>query len=449
VAALVLLAVAALGVFVYVDVGRGLRGALDDSLRVSASLAASTITVAQGSLALGASTPDTNNELQVLLTQGDTIRYLDAGGTIVSGFGLLKDLPLEPAALEAARSGRPVFSDTSDPTRDRDYRVYTMPVTDGGAVLGFVQALHDLQSVTETLERLLAALLIGGTVIIIAAGLVGYFLARRALTPIDTITKTARRISAQDLSARLNLSGVDDELGRLASTFDDMLERLDESFQRERRFTADASHELRTPLAAMEAILGVVRSERREPTEYEQALDDLAEETARLRSLVEDLLTLARSERPASMEFAPVDVSTLIEDVVDALRPLAETRNLTLECAAEPGLTARGDSDGLIRVFLNLVENAIKFTEHGGIKVSAGAREDAVVVDVVDTGVGIAADDLDAIFERFYRADRSRSTPGAGLGLSLARRIVESHGGSLTARSLEGKGSTFTVTLPR
>jgi len=445
---LVLLAVAALGIFVYVDVGRGLRGALDDSLRVSASLAASTVTATQGALVIGDSTPDTNSELQVLLAQGDTIRYLDARGAILDGFGLLKDLPPDPTDLEAARSERPVFSDTSDPTRDRDYRVYTMPVTDGGAVVGFVQALHDLRSVAETLERLLAALLVGGAVVMIAAGLVGYFLARRALAPIDTITKTARRISAQDLSARLNLSGVDDELGRLASTFDDMLERLDESFQRERRFTADASHELRTPLAAMEAILGVVRSERRKPAEYEQALDDLAEETTRLRDLVEDLLALARGARSATMEFATVDISTLAEDVVDALRPLAEAKNLTLECSAEPGLTARADSDGLIRVFLNLVENAIKFTEHGGIKVSAGSRMDAVVVDVADTGIGIASDDLDAIFERFHRVDRSRSTPGTGLGLSLARRIVEDHGGTLTVRSREGKGSSFTVTLP-
>lgn len=193
----------------------------------------------------------------------------------------------------------------------------------------------------------------------------------------------------------------------------------------------------------------MVRSERREPAEYERALDDLAEETARLRTLLEDLLELARGARPLVMESAPVDVSTLVEDVVDALRPLTEEKGLSLECRTEPGLTARGDSDSLIRLFLNLVDNAIKFTEQGGITVSASSRSDAVVVEVADTGVGIAAGDLTKIFERFHRADRSRSTPGAGLGLSLARQIVENHGGTLTARSSEGVGSTFTVTLAR
>lgn len=448
VAAVVLAALAAFGAYIYGDVGRGLRNSLDDSLQVSASLAASTVTVAEGTLVLGESMPESNSELQVLLGQGDTVRYLDAGGTVLGGFGLLESLPSDPAALTAAQNGSPAYSDTSDPTRDRDYRVYTLPLEKDGTVVGFVQAIHDFESVAETLERLLAALLVGGAVVTVAAGIAGYFLARRALAPIDGITKTARRISGQDLSARLSLSGTDDEVGRLASTFNDMLERLDASFQRERRFTADASHELRTPLAAMEAILGVVRSVRRKPAEYEQALDDLAEETTRLHTLVEDLLEMARGARPTVMEYAPVDVSALVEDVVDALRPLAEARALSVECRVEPGLTVTGDSDSLVRLFLNVVENAIKFTEQGGITVSACCRGGSVVVEVTDTGIGIAAADLASIFERFHRADGSRSTPGAGLGLSLAQQIVENHAGTLTVRSREGEGSSFTVTLP-
>lgn len=448
VAAVVLAALAAFGAYIYGDVGRGLRNSLDDSLQVSASLAASTVTVAEGTLVLGESMPESNSELQVLLGQGDTVRYLDAGGTVLGGFGLLESLPSDPAALTAAQNGSPAYSDTSDPTRDRDYRVYTLPLEKDGTVVGFVQAIHDFESVAETLERLLAALLVGGAVVTVAAGIAGYFLARRALAPIDGITKTARRISGQDLSARLSLSGTDDEVGRLASTFNDMLERLDASFQRERRFTADASHELRTPLAAMEAILGVVRSVRRKPAEYEQALDDLAEETTRLHTLVEDLLEMARGARPTVMEYAPVDVSALVEDVVDALRPLAEARALSVECRVEPGLTVTGDSDSLVRLFLNVVENAIKFTEQGGITVSACCRSGSAVVEVTDTGIGIAAADLASIFERFHRADGSRSTPGAGLGLSLAQQIVENHAGTLTVRSREGEGSSFTVTLP-
>jgi heavy metal sensor kinase len=449
VAALVLLALALFGSYVYIDVGRGLRSGLDNSLRVSASLAASTVTVANGKLVLGESMPENNDELEALRTQGNTVRYIEANGTVAGGFGLLWNSPPEARDLAAASGGDPVFSNSADPTADRDYRVYTLPLLEGRAVAGFVQVTHSLDSVTGTLERLFAALFAGGVVIMVGTGLAGYFLARRALAPIDVITRTARRISAQDLSARLNMSGADDEVGRLASTIDDMLERLDESFKRERRFTADASHELRTPLAAMEAILGVIRAAPREPAEYQQALDDLAEETVRLRALAEDLLQLARGSHSVSPVVAPVDISALVGDVVDALRPLAEAKNLSLECRVDPDLTVMGDSDSLIRVFLNLLDNAIKFTEHGSVAVSAHSQAGAVVVDVADTGVGIAADRLPSIFERFYRADPSRSAPGAGLGLALAQQIVQNHGGTLTAISGEGRGSTFTVSLER
>ena len=449
VAALVLVAVVLFGSFVYVDVGRGLRRGLDDSLRVSATLVASTVDASDGTLLLRESLPENNSELEALRTQGNTVRYLAADGTVLGGFGLGWNSPPDRASLAAAQKAGPGFSDFTNSTEDKDYRVFTLALFDTGAISGFVQVLHNYDSVNDTLERVLAALLAGGAVVTVGAGLAGYFLARRALGPIDVITRTARRISAQDLSARLNLSGADDEVGRLASTFDDMLERLDDSFKRERRFTTDASHELRTPLAAMEAILGVVRSEPRGTAEYEEALDDLAEETARLRALAEDLLQLARGAQSVPRESVPVDVSTLVEDVVEALRPLAEAKELQLECRVNTRLHVPGDSDSLIRVFYNLLDNAIKFTECGEITVSAYSRTGAeVVVEMVDTGIGIAADRLPSIFERFYRADPSRSAPGTGLGLALARQIIEDHGGTLTASSTEGQGSKFTVGLP-
>ncbi len=241
---------------------------------------------------------------------------------------------------------------------------------------------------------------------------------------------------------------MDDEVGRLASTFDEMLQRLDDSFQRERRFAADASHELRTPLAAMEAILDVVRAEPREPAQYVEALDDLAQETARLRSLVDDLLELARGTRTSGTA-QPVDLTTLVEDVVDALRPLAEAEDLSLEYTGQEGLWIAGDSDSLIRLFVNLVDNAIKFTVRGGVTVTARGANETVIIDVADTGVGIPAGDLATIFERFSRGDRSRATPGVGLGLALAQQITKAHSGTLTVESSEGEGTTFTVMLPR
>ncbi len=448
-AVVVLAALAVFGAFVYFQVERSLLDTLDDSLQVSAALAASDVSVAEGALVIEESMEEVNLEMGVLLAQGDSIRYLDLGGETITGFGAWRMVPSYAGSLEAASGASGVFTDTPDVTGDSEFRVYTMPLLDDDSVVGFVQAIHDTESLRQSMRKLLDGLLIGGGALALVTWLIGYLLARRALAPIDRMTKTARHISAQDLSARLDLSGSDDEVGRLAATFDEMLERLDQSFQRERRFTADASHELRTPLAAMEAILGVVRSEPRATADYEQALNDLADEAARLRTLVERLLELARSGRSAATESALVDVSTLVDDVCEALSPLSGTKDITVECHLKPGLLVKGDSDSLIRLFVNLVENAIKFTDHGSVTVNGSELGDEVVIEVTDTGAGIPAAQLPHVFERFYRGDPSRSAPGSGLGLALARQIAMNHQGALTAKSTEGKGSTFTVTLPK
>jgi signal transduction histidine kinase len=272
VAALVLVAVTLFGSYIYIDTQHRLKHDFDDSLVVSATLTASTVRVSGGALGLEESLPENDSELEALRLQQNTIKYIDARGRLIGGFGLLWGSPPEATGLAAASGGVPAYSDYSDPATEEHYRVYTLPLLENGVVAGFVQVIHNVDQVASTLGHLLAALLAGGAAATIGAGLAGYFLAKRALAPIDEITRTARRISAQDLSARLKLSRVDDEVGRLASTFDEMLERLEHSFQRERQFATDASHELRTPLAAMEAILGVMRSERREASEYEKLL---------------------------------------------------------------------------------------------------------------------------------------------------------------------------------
>ena len=447
-AGLVFLTALVLAVFVYVSVAKGLDDSLDDSLRVDASLAASSVTVPGQTLDVSKSLPATNPDLETLRAQGTTVRYLDAEGHILAGFGPAWDSAPVAEPIADARTGRPGFSDWAD-RGDREYRVYTWPVTKDAAVVGFIQVMEDQSENADTLREVMLALLAGAALVVVAGGLGAYFLARRALAPIDTITRTARAISASDLSARLNMAHAYKEVASLADTFDQMLERLEASFVRERRFTADASHELRTPLAAMEAILSVVRSEPRTVDEYELALDDLADETARLRSLAEQLLQLSRETQSPRVELGPVDLSTLVGDVVDALHPLMEAKALTLQTAIDPGLWVLGDSDALIRVFVNLIDNAIKFTERGTVTIRASAEQDSVRVDVSDTGSGIPADRMSGVFERFFRADRSRSTPGAGLGLALASQIVRNHGGTLSVDSIEGVGSTFSVLLHR
>jgi signal transduction histidine kinase len=199
----------------------------------------------------------------------------------------------------------------------------------------------------------------------------------------------------------------------------------------------------------MQAILSVIREKRRTPTEYEQALDDLVEEADRLRALTENLLLLARGGNRWAASREVVNLSLLLCDVVESLRPLAEARGLSLACATPDDLVVLGDMDGLIRLFWNLVDNAIKYTRQGSITVSAEQQDGSTVsVLVTDTGPGISPEHLPHVFDRFYRVGESRTTPGAGLGLAIAQEIARAHGGSIEVTSIAGKGSTFVVHLP-
>jgi heavy metal sensor kinase len=448
VAGLLLAVFAALGAFVYVSQAQGLASSLDAALELGASQAIAAVNVEDGQLSFSDSVPNSENATTDLRDRGVTIRILDPGGRVVQAFGTYRDLPIPAGSLAAALSRQATFATVPFPPERAPVRFYTTPIVEEGQLVGVVQVALSLASVQETLGRLLITLLIGGPLLIGAAAFGGYFLAARALAPIDTITRTARRISAEDLSARLNLPATDDEVGRLAATLDEMLARLDESFRRERQFTADASHELRTPLAAMQAILGVVRERRRTPEDYEQALVDLSEEADRLRGLVEDLLRLARGDAQQRAAREPLDLSTLLGDVTDSLRPLAEARGLALTYTGPAGLVLSGDADGLIRLFVNLLDNAIQYTERGAVTVTAGTAAGAVQVAVADTGGGIPPEHLPRNFDRFYRQDSARSSRGAGLGLAIALDIARAHGGTITVESTVGVGSTFTVHLP-
>jgi heavy metal sensor kinase len=448
VAGLLLAALLAFGAVVYAMLARSLYGAIDDSLQLSVAQAVAAVNVENGYLTLSDSIPETSSLVR-LRDRGLTIRVLNGQGQVVQAVGAYRDLPIDAASIAAAAHGQTSFATLRASSQDSAVRVVTAPVEENNAVIGVMQVAQSLGSVDDTLRRLLAALLVSIPVLVVGAMAGGYLLAARALAPIDTITTTARHISAHDLHARLHMPATDDEVGRLAATFDAMLARLDESFQRERRFTADASHELRTPLAAMQTILGVMRSQRRTPEDYEQALDDLSGETYRLRALVEDLLRLARSDTRQAGSHAPIDLSALLNDVVDIVSPLAAAKGISMTCAAPPGLMVMGDSDDLIRLMLNLCDNAVKYTVQGTIAVSAAAHADTISIEVRDTGVGIAPDHMPHLFDRFFRVDASRQSGGSGLGLAIAQEIARAHGGTITVSSAPGVGSTFTVQLPR
>jgi heavy metal sensor kinase len=309
-------------------------------------------------------------------------------------------------------------------------------------------------SILETVsDELLKEMLMSVPVVLIAAALGGLFLANRALKPIDQIARTAQEISAGELSRRIGDRGAADEVGRLARMFDQMLDRLQDAFEREKRFTADASHELRTPLTAIKGRIGMILSQSRTQAQYENTLRQLDIQVDRMIRLTNDLLFLSRLEQQR-LPWNPVtlDLSNLLEATVEQMRPLAEERQINLLEDIKPGLFIQGEPDHLIRVFLNLLDNAVKYTPaKGQVRIQAAYQNGKVWITVSDTGAGIAPEHLPHLFERFYRVEaaRSRQAGGSGLGLAIAYELTRLHNGTLAVQSQINQGTTFTILLPK
>ena len=360
-------------------------------------------------------------------------------------------LPLSPQARENALRGLPTF-ETVIGLAPHPVRLLTMPITDAGGVVSLIQVGMSLEMSETTLHRFLLTMAALFPIGLLLAGGGGWMLARRALRPVDQIAETARRISAEHLTARLEETGANDEMSRLVQTLNEMLERLDASFHQIRQFSADASHELQTPLTILKGEIEVALRTPRPPEEYQRILSSALEEIDRLTRLVEGLLLLARVDAGVlRMDQKPVELARLVEDVYAQAKILADTRRVTLFLEQMEPLTVPGDYDGLRRVLLNLADNGIKYTPAGGrVTVSLRSEGPLASLRVADSGIGLSPDERKNVFERFYRSAeaRSRGEGGSGLGLCIARSIVEAHGGKIQLESAPGQGSTFTVLLP-
>ncbi len=333
-----------------------------------------------------------------------------------------------------------------------DYRIrlasFPLAPAVGG---GTLQIGYSLAAMDRTLSNYTTAMIVVFPLVIAITIVSGLSIAKKALNPITEITQTARRISAQNLSGRLSVSAAGDELDLLSETLNEMIERLEASFERTRRFTADASHELRTPLTSMRGEAELALRAERAPEEYKDTLGSILEEIDRLSSIVSDLLILSRSELRSDLSLEPVDLGDLLTDVHQHMRVLAEAQGLSLEAASFPSVEVLGDRNRLTQLFMNLVDNAVKYSPNGGaIRLELTPQENDAVVTIADSGIGIPQEDLPRIFDRFYRVDpaRAKTITGNGLGLSICKWIVDSHGGSITAESTVGTGTTFTVRLP-
>ena len=295
----------------------------------------------------------------------------------------------------------------------------------------------------------LAALIL--PMLVVLAGVGGYFIARRAFRPVTRITRTAESIiDGADLQKRIALEGTRDELYRLAKVFDDMLDRLERSFERERRFTSDASHELRTPVAAILAQTDFALSELATPEDRMEALRDIRLRAGQMSTLINRLLALTRMDAGQTrVELERIDLCDLAEVVAAQIEDGAAERGMTVALSLDGPVWARCDQTMLTQALLNLAENAVKYgREDGHVRVVAFARDGEARLAVEDDGPGISPEAMPHIFERFYQGDRSRQAGGAGLGLSLVRLIARLHGGRVEVESTLGQGSRFTIALP-
>ncbi len=291
---------------------------------------------------------------------------------------------------------------------------------------------------------------VGGVVLLLGlAG--GWWIATRAIHPITDISATAVKIAAGDLSQRINVADTDNELGRLAGVLNSTFTRLESAFTQQRRFTSDAAHELRTPIAVMLTQTQTALSRERNSTEYRETVEACQRAAQRMRRLTESLLELARFDAgQESIKRLPFDLSRVARDCIEQIRPLAEERGVRI-IAELPALECEGDSERLAQVITNLLTNAIQHNPGGcEVRVSGRNENGTVLLGVTDSGRGIPESDLPHVFERFYRADKSRSgsSVNAGLGLAISKAIVEAHGGSIEVSSQPGTATIFTIRLP-
>jgi two-component system, OmpR family, sensor kinase len=418
--------------------------------------------------------PDSPGGLQAAARQamlehhagGDIDLIADAAGKIVASSTDLMPLgaPANSIAARAvAANGFQSFvaeasqSDRSYHTLSGEkggFRAYATRFSADGQTWSLVilRSRHGQQEMLEQIRVAFAWLIPLG---VLLAGCGGYFLARRNLAPVAAMGQQAERIGAANLHERLLVRNANDELGRLAQTFNELLDRLDRSFERQRRFISDASHELRTPVSILRGEAEVALSQlSRSPEEYRESLAVLHEEAQRLAHIVEDLFTLTRADageyRLAQSDFY---LDELAADCVRSTRALAQAKSITLAAVTPQEMPLRGDEDLLRRMILNLLDNAIKYTPVGGnVSVTCGPAPDGYELSVTDSGPGIPAELQSRVFERFFRADRARSHAGAdggaGLGLSIARWIAEAHLGRIELVRSDASGSQFTVRIP-
>jgi len=335
---------------------------------------------------------------------------------------------------------------------DRDWAILTLPVI-SGEYSGWIRVADSFASEKKILNKLIFILIFGIPFFLIAAIIGGYFLAWKALSPIDKINFTARDISSNNLEKRIEEKDTNDEVGRLIITLNQLFARLEKAYKREKQFTSDASHELRTPITVIRAQAEKMLRKKDLEKECRETLVIIKKQSNYMGHLIEQLLLLARSDSGKQIiEKETFDINELLDIVAGELKEIAENKNIKIITKkSRKVINILADQSMVIQLLLNLMDNAIKYTPEGGeVKIITKKEDEDLIIKIKDTGIGIPEEDQENIFERFYRVDKSRSRKkgGTGLGLAICNWIVKSHGGNIKLESKAGMGTTFIIKLP-
>jgi len=385
-----------------------------------------------------------NRYVQVIDNNGLAMAATSNGSTAVGTIPLAA--PNQANLIQAKERGSSFVSLNG-------WRIAIVPLS-SNQDLGFATVAEPLSVIDDGLRTLRRDFYAGVPIVLLLASAGGYFLARKSLSPIASMDRQTKAISAGSLSSRLDVTNPRDELGSLAITINDLLSRLENSFNEQQRFIADASHELRTPLAVLRSETEVALNKTRTIQEYQDSLSLIKDEAEQLSRIVEDLFILARQplDHPQALIKEPVILNDAVRDCARAAQVLANRKGVRLDTESDQqSMVLYGDGELIKRMILNLLDNAVKYTPlDGEIRISLMRQNGKAEIVVRDTGIGIPQAAQSHVFDRFYRVDkaRSRSLGGAGLGLSIASWIVEAHNGKISVESTPNRGSTFTIELP-
>jgi heavy metal sensor kinase len=380
------------------------------------------------------------------------VRLLDIHGNVIGETPAFRTIQAPTISVSDPLHGTP-WQGTLVDRSGKEVRLYSRVLTTQGHVVAVIQVGQSLAALHDLLHKLVVALfLVGGCVLLICA-LLSYILAARAFTPIRRLAQIAHRITDGDLHQRVPIPAPHDEIRYLALTLNEMISSLDQAFTRQQRFVSDASHELRTPVAVIRNKAGIALLGAPTLHDTVSTLREIRSETERLSTLISDLLLLARGdEGKYTRGHETVSLDGIIEAVMIHCETLAAEKHIHLVSKLTPSLCILGDEARLIQVVLNLIDNAIRYTNSdGSVFIDLEATATQACLTIRDTGIGISSNDLPHIFERFYRADPARQQTqqnSTGLGLAIVEWIVRLHGGTITAASQPGQGTTFTVMLP-